>query len=122
MRRATVSIAVFYLMFSAALTLLSTVGFFEAIGYVGAVPAGDSFQAAVASVDQISAAGGNVDSLIALFTAAAQTVKGLGQAVLAAPQMLIALGVPTAFVAFVHAPLALLVSIDVVYTLTGREL
>lgn len=122
MRRATVNIAVFYLMFSAALTLLSTVGFFDAIGYVGAVPAGESFSAAVASIDGISAAGGNTDSLIALFIAATQTIKGLGQAVLAAPQMLLALGVPAAFVAFVHAPLALLVSLDIIYTLTGREL
>jgi len=121
MRRATSTIVVFYLIFSAALTMLETIGWFDAMGMGGSISAGTKLQEASMAATQLSASGGFTDTLIALYVGATSTFQGFALGVFAGPQLLINMGVPLSIVGFIHSPLIVLVGLDGLYILTGRD-
>ena len=118
--RKTWAIAVFFVYFNAAAVLIEAVGLTAAWGVespTGTVAALDN---AIAAMNGIQATGGLGDTLFGLFIAAGSAMEAVARAVVAGPLLLNAAGIPGPFVAFLFAPVALIIGRGLLHALTGR--
>ena len=118
--RKTWAIAIFMIYFNAAAVLLEVTRVTAAWGVespTGTVAALDNAQAAM---NGNQASGGLADTLFGSFAAAAGALEAVARAVVAGPLLLTAAGVPGPFVAFLFAPVALIIGRGLLHALTGR--
>jgi hypothetical protein len=118
----TTSIVLFYVWLTASANLLIEVGFADALGVSLDTTAGGEFQQGIQRFGSIEASGLSADSLLGVFIVIANSLDGFIAALTAAPRLLLNLGIPSVFVVFIHAPLALLGTRLLIFVLSGREL
>lgn len=118
--RITTSIIAFYVWLTAASNLLLETGFVAASNQQAPVAASDRLTQGIAQLQNIETGNIAAESLLGLYVAVSAAVEGFLTALTAGPQILLSLGVPMAFVAFLHAPLALVAGRFGIYVLSGR--
>lgn len=114
------AIAIFLIYFNAAALLLEVSGVTAAWGVASPTGTVDALGDAQAAMNGIEAAGGLGDTLFGSFAAAASAIEAVGRALIAGPLLLAAAGIPEPFVAFLFAPVALIVGRGILHALTGR--
>ena len=119
--RITLSVVLFYVWLTATAALLEGIGWLESIGVTSTAGAGDTLSDGIAELNDIEAGNLAVESLISIYLVLTTTVESFLQALTAGPRIMLNLGVPLEFVAFVHAPLALLAGRFLIFMLSGRE-
>lgn len=119
--RVETSVVVFYLWLNAAAVMLEEVGFTDALG-IGYAGVGDGLSGAMAELSSIQAGAGNAETLLAVFAAVTNAFQGIIGGLFAGPRFMLALGIPEPFVAFLMAPLGLIIGRGVIYMISGREL
>lgn len=118
--RKTWAIAAFLLYFNAATVLLEVAGVTAAWGVESPTGTVAALGDAQAAMNGIQASGGLADTLFGSFAAAASVVEAVGRALVAGPLLLASAGIPEPFVAFLFAPVALIVGRGILHALTGR--
>jgi hypothetical protein len=121
MRRVAINVLMFYSWLTAAANVLLATGVAESWG-IDLPDNYESFERAGSNLSSVSVSGNIVESFTNVALAGFQTASGVLDVLTAAPKIMTALGVPPALVTFIHAPLALIVSVTLFYILTGREL
>lgn len=114
------AIAVFMIYFNAAAVLIEVTGVTAAWGVESPTGTTAALSDAVEAMNGIQASGGLADTLFGSFAAAASAIEAVGRAIIAGPLLLASAGVPEPFVAFLFAPVALLIGRGVLHALTGR--
>lgn len=120
MRRSP-AIVVFFIYFTAAANVLETVGLTGAMGITTGVTASERLADAQTAAAQVTAGGGFADSLFGIYTAVTSTMRAVVAGVSAGPRLLMAAGIPEWAVVFLFAPAAVIVGLDIVYYLSGRD-
>lgn len=118
--RRTPAIVIFFIFFSAAATLLEISGMTAAMGAEAPVGTITALNDAQNAMDGIQASEGLGDTLFGSFTAATAAIEALGRGVFGGPILLTNAGVPGPIVAFLFAPAAIIVGLDILHYLTGR--
>ena len=114
------AIAAFLIYFNAAAVLLEVSGVTAAWGVESPTGTVAALDDAVAAMNGIQASGGLADTLFGTFTAAASAIEAVGRAIVAGPLLLAAAGIPSPLVAFLFAPVALVIGRAILHALTGR--
>ena len=120
MRRSP-AIVVFFIYFTAAANVLETVGLTDAMGISTGVTASDRLAEAQAAAASVRTGGGFADSLFGIYNAVAATMQAVVAGVGAGPRLLTGAGIPEWAVVFLFAPAAVIVGLDIVYYLSGRD-
>jgi len=114
------AISIFLIYFNAAALLLEVTGVASAWGVESPTGTVDALSDAQDAMNGIQASGGLADTLFGAFTAGASAVEAVGRAIIAGPLLLSSAGIPDPFVAFLFAPVALVVGRAIIHALTGR--
>lgn len=114
------AIAAFLIYFNAAALLLEVSGVTAAWGVASPTGTTAALGDAQAAMNGIEASGGLGDTLFGSFAAAASAVEAVGRAIVAGPLLLAAAGIPEPFVAFLFAPVALIIGRGILHAVTGR--
>lgn len=122
MRRPSSVIVVFLTFFTAAANLFENTGVTEAMGLNTGVTAGQKLNQAFTEMENIRGSAGTVESLFSIFAMIGSTFEGFVAAVSAGPRLMLAAGMPSYIVAFLFAPAVLIVGLDIIYALSGRDL
>lgn len=121
MRRVAINILLFYTWLTGSANVLMATGVADSWG-ISLPDNYDNFEQAGNQMQNISVSGNIVESIVNVALAGFNTLQGVLDVLVAAPQIMTSLGVPAPLVAFVHAPLALVIGLTLFYVLTGREL
>lgn len=119
MRMAT-GIVMIYVWIGAASNLLLETGFIAATNQQAPQAASDRVTQGIEELQSIDAGSIAAESLIGLYVTVSTSAEAFLTALFAGPQLMLALGIPAAFVAFLHAPLVLIAGRFGIYMLTGR--
>jgi len=112
---------VFVLVFlNSAAEMLRASGWSAAAGINPDPGATQEMQEAINAAEKIQASGGGGETLFALYVTITSTFQAIFDFLFAAPTMLINIGIPEFVVAFLFAPVALIVGRDIAYLLIGR--
>lgn len=122
MRRVTSSVIVFFMFFSAAANLLESTGTTDAMGVQTGVSAGAKLNEAAAAMSQVRGSAGTVESLFSIYTMVTSSMEAFAVGMSAGPRLLSAAGVPSYIIVFLFAPAAVIVGLDILYALSGRDL
>lgn len=122
MRRPSSVIVVFLTFFTAAANLFENTGVTESMGIHTGVSAGQKLSQAISEMEQIRGSAGTVESLFSIFAMIGSAFEGFAAAVTAGPRLMLAAGLPDYIVAFLFAPAVLIVGLDIIYALSGRDL
>jgi hypothetical protein len=94
----------------------------DEVGYQPAIGGDDAIDEAQQTGDKIQSDRSSLDQFVGGIIAAASTIATILSVVVAGPQMLINLGAPKVLVTFIAAPLYILVALDLLQVLSGREI
>lgn len=112
---------VFVLVFlNSAAELLRASGWSSAVGADPDPGATAEMQKALDAASNIRPGGGFGDTLFALYNSVTSTFRAIFEFALAAPTMMTNIGLPDYVVAFMFAPMALIIGRDIAYLLMGR--
>jgi len=114
------SIAIFLIYFDAAAVLLEVTGVTAAWGVESPTGVTTALDDAQAAMNGIQASGGLADTLFGSFAAAANIVEAVGRAIVAGPLLLASTPIPAELVAFLFAPVAIIIGRAILHALTGR--
>ena len=114
------AIAIFMIYFNAAAVLLEVTGTTAAWGVASPTGTVSALDDAVAAMNGVQASGGLADTLFGSFAAAGSAIEAVGRATVAGPLLLTSAGIPTPFVAFLFAPIALIIGRGILHAITGR--
>jgi hypothetical protein len=114
------ALAIFFIYFNAAAVVLELSGVTAAWGVESPTGTTESLDKAITAMNDLQASGGLADTLFGSFTAATAAVEAVGRAVTAGPTLLTNAGVPDPLVAFLFAPVALIIGRGILHALTGR--
>lgn len=121
MGRASTQIVIFLILLTAASNAIMLSG----VGAALEINPNTGGEAAVEDVQQdaesIEPAQGTSETLFTMYTSVTQSLQGVFTFVFAAPLMFINIGVPGWLVFFFFSPLAIIVVVDVVHVLMGRD-
>jgi hypothetical protein len=121
MDRITTKIVVFFTFFTAAANLFEVTGLTDSIGVRTPYSTDEKLQDAVDAMGSISGGSGYGETLIGVYSSVTSTFEVFAAGVTAGPRLLVAAGMPTAFVVFLFAPAGIWVGIDTIYMLSGRR-
>lgn len=119
--RMSTKIAFVLIFLNSAAELMRASGWSAAAGVNPEPGAAGQMQEALDAAASINPGGGFGETLFAMYVSVTRTFYAIWEFVFAAPSMLSNIGVPDMIVAFVFAPLMLIVAIDTVYLLIGRS-
>lgn len=119
--RKTFAIVVFLICFNAGAVLLEVSGVSAAWGVESPTGTASALEDAQNAMNGIQASGGLAETLFGSFTATASTIEAMSRGVVAGPLLLSAAGIPSPLVAFVFAPMAIIIGRDLLHALTGRD-
>jgi len=114
------AIAAFLIYFNAAALLLEVTGVAAAWGVESPTGTTAALGRATDAMNGVRASGGLADTLFGSFAAAANAVEAVARALVAGPLLLSSAGIPDPFVAFLFAPVALIIGRGILHALTGR--
>jgi len=120
--RKTTHILMFLLFLHAGATMFVASGAAADLNMDPSVGGGEQLDKSQSNAEEVSSSQGTDDTLFGSFASAAGTVVGLFKGVFALELMLLNLGLPGFLVTFIIAPLSVIVGLDVLYTITGRNL
>lgn len=120
--RITTSVVLFYVWLTASANLIQEVGWTSSIGISGTTSVGDTLSGGIAEINSINAGNLVVESLISVYLTVATAIEAFLTGLTAGPRLMLNIGMPLEFVAFIHAPLALLGGRYLIYAVSGREL
>jgi hypothetical protein len=120
--RKTTKLVVFLVMLHAAAAFLAASGVAADMGAMPDPGGGEKVDTATSEAESVKAEGGIADTLFALYTSVTSSIMGVLRAAFALEIMLTNLGIPAYVTAFVAAPIPIIVGMDVVYALTGRDM
>lgn len=92
------------------------------LGYQPAVGGDSEIEEATSAGEKIESERSSLDQFVGGILAAASTITTMLGVVVAGPTMLINLGVPTAVVTLVAAPLYIYIGLDLLQVLSGRDI
>ena len=116
------NILIILIALNASAALIGASGLGAALGYQPTVGGDDVIDDAEDDAGEIDAERSAIDTFVSGVITAAQTLLSMFSVVIAGPRMLINLGAPTSIVTFVSAPLYILVSIDILEVISGRNI
>lgn len=114
------SITIFLIYFNAFAVLLEVTGVTAAWGVESPTGTTAALSDAQAAMNGIQASSGFGETLFGAFAAASSTVEAVGRAIVAGPLLLTSAGIPEPFVAFLFAPVAIIIGRAILHALTGR--
>jgi len=120
--RITTSVIMFWLWFMASAALLEATGVAQSMGVSTTLGAGAGLQTAVQGASTISAGGISAQSMVGIATIVTGMAQTLTGGLTAGPRIMANVGIPPAFIAFLHAPIALLAGRMLIYTLSRRSI
>ncbi|WP_435551949.1 hypothetical protein [Natrinema sp. CGMCC1.2065] len=120
--RATTSIVLFWIWFSASAALLEATGIAKAMGVSTSLGAGEGLQTAVNGLNTIESGGVSAESIVGLTTIGTGAIQTFVGGLSAGPRIMINVGLPAEIVVFLHAPVGLLAGRMIIYGLAQREL
>lgn len=120
MRSTNILILLIALNASAAMIGYSGLG--EELGYQPTIGGDEEIDDAEAEAEQIESDPGSFETFIGGIISAARALTELFSIAIAGPRLFINLGVPTEIVGIFAAPLYILVSIDILEVISGRNL
>lgn len=120
--RISTQILLFFIMMNAAANLLVVSGVASDWGIAPDVGGDDALIEAEQTAEEVQASRGTGSTLFTVFSLAADFVRSVYAVVFAGPVMLENAGVPGWLTTFVAAPLQVIVSVDVLYALSGRDI
>jgi hypothetical protein len=115
------NIVVFLVCLNAAAVMVGSTGFAE-VGAAPEVGGGDVIEDARDQGREISTDRSALDQFVSGIIAAASSVSIIFEVALAGPTLFLNLGVPAPLVTFVAAPLYVIVGLDVLQVLSGRDI
>jgi len=116
------NILIILVALNSAALLVGAVGVGQDVGYQPTVGGDSQIDDANSSADSVSSNRGAFDSFVGAVITAAQTLMTIFGVVTAGPRMVMNLGVPSAIVVPLAAPLYILVGIDLLEIISGRSL
>lgn len=116
------NIVIFLIGLNAAAGLIGAIGLGAAVGYDPLVGGGEEIDRADESAGNIATDRSALDQFVGGVIEAGQQLVRIFSIAVAGPRMLINLGAPTALVTALAAPLYLLVAIDILEVISGRQL
>lgn len=124
MRRATSMILVFMLFANSTAIVLdsSASGWSDEANQDVNLGATEEIAELRTDLRTIQTSGGFAETLFATLSSVGNTIEAILKSTYAAPEMISNVGVPGWLTAFMFAPLALVVGLDFVYFITGREM
>jgi hypothetical protein len=120
--RKTWALVVFYFYLTGAAVLIEVTGVAAAWGVkspVGITSAASDIQTEISNIGG-SGISALFETLVAIFVSVTSTVEILARGAFALPLFFEAMGVPDPFVAFIFAPLGVIVARDLLHALSGR--
>lgn len=121
MGRAATQIAIFLLLLTAASNAVVVSGVGDALGVQPTTGSGDQIERTQDAAGSLEPSQGSSETLFSLFTSGGSVFSGIYKIIFAAPLMFINLGVPAWLTTFVFAPMAIVVTADLFYILSGRD-
>ncbi len=121
MRRASTVVVVFLIFLNATAVLLESMGFTAALGIETSVQVSESLQNAIDAASNVSIQGGFLETLYGIYNAVGATFRTISEAMLAGPSMLNDVGVPTPITTFLWTGSAIIIGIDLIHILSGRN-
>lgn len=124
MKRASSVILVFMFFANATAVVLdsSASGWSDAADQDVSLGATQAIADLQADLRTIQTSGGFAETLFATLSSVGNTIEAILKGTYAAPEMLVNAGLPAWMTAFLFAPLIVVVGLDFVYFITGREL
>jgi|APHM01.1.fsa_nt_gi hypothetical protein len=116
------NILIILVALNASAVLVGSIGLGAEAGYNPTVGGDDRIEEANQSASNVEGSGGVIDSFVGAVLNAASQLVTIFSVVVAGPQMLLNLGVPGPIVALVAAPLYIVVGIDLLEVISGRQL
>lgn len=118
----TTNIVVLLVLLNASAVFVGALPVTDDLGYQPAVGGDDAISEAQQTGERIESDRSSLDQFVGGIIAAAGTIATILSVVVAGPQMLINLGAPVPLVAFVASPLYILVALDLLQVLSGRDI
>lgn len=117
------NILIFLVALNASAVVVGAAGVSDSIGYSPGIGGDDQIEQANSSLDTVNTEkASGLDTFVGAVISAASTLIDVFGVVIAGPAMMINLGVPRFIVVPLAAPLYLLVGIDILQILSGRDL
>lgn len=116
------NVVVLLVLLNASAVMVGALPVSDDLGYQPAIGGDDSINEAQQTGEQIQSDRSSLDQFVGGIIAAASSIAVILSVVVAGPQMLINLGAPTVLVTFVAAPLYILVALDLLQVLSGRDI
>lgn len=120
--RPSTRIVIFLVFFNLAASMVMASGLGAAWGVAPNPGGDDEIDAANAEAEQVEPSGGFGETLFMMYNSIADTFNAIVRVVFAGPTMLTNVGIPAWFTTFLFGPMYILVGLDIMYALTGREL
>jgi len=115
------NLVIVLVLLNASAVMAGAIGLTD-IGYTPDIGGGDEIDEAQSTAETISTERSALDEFVAGIIAAADSVRQIFGIAIAGPTMLANLGVPGPIVAFLAAPLYILVGLDILQVISGRAL
>jgi len=115
------NILVFLIVLNASATFVGVLPVAGDLGYQPTVGGGEAVAEAQDAGQQIQSERSSLDQFVGGIIAAAETLTTMLGVVVAGPRMLINLGAPAALVTLLAAPLYIVVGLDLLQILSGRQ-
>lgn len=116
------NILIILIALNASAVLVGAVGLANDAGYQPTTGGGEQIEDANESASNVEGSGGVIDSFVGAVLSAVGQLVTIFKVVIAGPTMLANLGVPAPLVALVSAPLYIIVGIDLLEVISGRQL
>lgn len=116
------NILVILILLNSAAVFVGTLPVSGDLGYQPTVGGDDAINDATEAGEEIQSERSSLEQFVGGILAAASTITTMLGVVVAGPTMLINLGVPTAIVTLVAAPLYVYVGLDLLQVLSGRDI
>jgi hypothetical protein len=116
------NVVILLVLLNASAVFVGAMPVTDEVGYQPAIGGDDAIDEAQQTGDKIQSDRSSLDQFVGGIIAAASTIATILSVVVAGPQMLINLGAPTVLVTFIAAPLYILVALDLLQVLSGRDI
>jgi hypothetical protein len=118
----TTNIVVLLVLLNASAVFVGALPVTDELGFNPAVGGDDEIAEAQETGEQIDSDRSSLDQFVGGIIAAASSIAAILSVVVAGPQMLINLGAPPILITFVASPLYILVALDLLQVLSGRDI
>lgn len=116
------NVVILLVLLNASAVMVGALPVTDDLGYSPAIGGDDEIDEAQETGEQVQSERSSLDQFVGGIIAAASSIATILSVVVAGPQMLINLGAPSILITFLAAPLYILVGLDILQVLSGRDL